>query len=118
MNGEVKQKWIDALEGGEYKQGQSVLHAGGRFCCLGVLADLYVKEKDAEWQFKPDSMHNDLYELVHGDMHEYLDLPQEVQEWSGLDDSDPFVDGQRLSRLNDSLSLDFKQIAKRIREEL
>ncbi len=34
----LKQKWIDALKGGEYQQGVGMLHDGsGGYCCLGVL---------------------------------------------------------------------------------
>lgn len=45
MNPEIKQKWIEALESGEYEQGQGGLRIedeGGpdKFCCLGVLADI------------------------------------------------------------------------------
>lgn len=35
---EIKQKWLDALRSGEYKQGKGRLRDGnGAYCCLGVL---------------------------------------------------------------------------------
>ena len=37
MPQELKEKWVEALRSGEYKQGLGVLQVGGRFCCLGVL---------------------------------------------------------------------------------
>ena len=38
-------KWIDALESGEYQQGRGKLRTkDNKFCCLGVLCDLAVKE--------------------------------------------------------------------------
>lgn len=46
MNEQIKQKWIEKLESGEYPQGQGGLRIknkeGGpdQFCCLGVLADI------------------------------------------------------------------------------
>lgn len=30
------QLWVDALRSGNYEQGQQVLQASGRYCCLGV----------------------------------------------------------------------------------
>ena len=39
MDDELKAKWVAALRGGEFKQGQSMLHDPGddSYCCLGVL---------------------------------------------------------------------------------
>ena len=33
---EMRQKWLDALRSGEYKQSISQLHSEDGFCCLGV----------------------------------------------------------------------------------
>jgi hypothetical protein len=45
MNPEIKAKWVAALRSGEYQQGKAHLQTGdGKFCCLGVLCDLYRKE--------------------------------------------------------------------------
>ena len=43
MNRSIKTKWLSALRGGEYLQGQGSLKKRGidrkvRYCCLGVLA--------------------------------------------------------------------------------
>lgn len=43
MDPDVKAKWVEALRSGEYKQGKGVLEQEGKFCCLGVLCDLAVK---------------------------------------------------------------------------
>lgn len=42
MNKELKQRWIEALRSGNYKQGRFCLRVKryDSFCCLGVLADL------------------------------------------------------------------------------
>lgn len=37
MTPELKQKWIDALESGNYQQCRGRLHDGKGYCCLGVL---------------------------------------------------------------------------------
>jgi hypothetical protein len=44
MKEEWKDKWVKALRSGEYKQGRERLRSGNQFCCLGVLADLVIKE--------------------------------------------------------------------------
>jgi hypothetical protein len=57
MDPQIKQRWVDALRSGQYKQGKGFLHRGNKFCCLGVLCDTvdasrwtYVKSHDA-WAY-------------------------------------------------------------------
>lgn len=54
MNKKIKEDWVKALRSGKYKQGKGELHnkEDNTFCCLGVLCDLYIKEKEIEWQKK------------------------------------------------------------------
>lgn len=41
MNKELKDKWVAALRGNDYVQGQGALRTGdNRYCCLGVLCEL------------------------------------------------------------------------------
>lgn len=41
MDPELKQKWVDALRSGKYKQGEGLLRdKNDHYCCLGVLADV------------------------------------------------------------------------------
>lgn len=35
-----KEKWCTALESGKYEQGAGFLYINGKFCCLGVLAEI------------------------------------------------------------------------------
>lgn len=45
MKAELKQKWVDALRSGKYKQCESNLHSRELgFCCLGVLAETFGPE--------------------------------------------------------------------------
>jgi hypothetical protein len=37
---EVKDKWITALESGDYKKGTGQLKNGNKYCCMGVLAEI------------------------------------------------------------------------------
>lgn len=51
MNQTIKEKWVTALTDGSYTQGRASLHtASEKYCCLGVLCDLYIKETGkAQW---------------------------------------------------------------------
>lgn len=45
MKAELKTKWLDGLRGGKYAQGEFTLRpASDKFCCLGVLCDLFSPE--------------------------------------------------------------------------
>jgi len=110
MNPQIKQKWVDALRSGDYKQGQNYLRTNNGFCCLGVLCDLYGKEHNVEW------------ELVDaGIYYEFQDkkaiLPLSVIEWAGVEDDNPEICETPLSRLNDTRST-FNEIADLIEEHL
>ncbi len=51
MNPELKEKWVAALESGDYAQGQSYLQNNNKFCCLGVLCDVMAPE---DWHTPSD----------------------------------------------------------------
>lgn len=113
MREEVKKKWVAALKNGEYEQGRAQLKNEGKFCCLGVLCDLHrktIKKKGCRWE-------------DNGYLNSMDTLPEEVQEWAGLDSKDPCVvvseleSAERLSRINDE-GTSFKEIAKLINEQL
>jgi hypothetical protein len=99
---EQKEQWIEALRSGEYQQGQKFLHANDRYCCLGVLCDLFQKahpEKDHHWG-------NRTGDIFH--FHEELNYPpMEVRLWAGLDDTTM----EKLVQQNDTLGYTFGQIA-------
>jgi hypothetical protein len=40
MDKEIKQKWVEALRSGKYKQGEGALKRGNKYCCLGVLCSI------------------------------------------------------------------------------
>lgn len=117
MNSEVKQKWVEALRSGEYEQGRDFLNKGGKFCCLGVLTDLYLKEHEKEWKIDPR------FEGVYEFGETCSTLPGEVQDWAdfkrpvGWFSEDVRIetqDGVPISSLvacNDSAKLTFPQIA-------
>jgi hypothetical protein len=109
MNQEIKQRWVEALRSGEYQQGKESLYHCGKFCCLGVLTDLYIKEHGLQW--KQDSA--GLWSFEEGGGL----LPRSVQKWSGIDFPNPTILGDRATDCNDYYDLSFKEIAALIEED-
>lgn len=92
MNPQVKEKWINALRSGEYKQGREKLRSPNGYCCLGVLCDLYSKEKEIEWTFKEAFEEENTQPVDRW----YFDgesefLPQSVKEWAELEQINPLI---------------------------
>lgn len=134
MNKDIKARWIAALRSGEYKQGQEFLRARRyervdadncpiyeeRFCCLGVLCDLYIKEVDVPEEFVKGYQVGSPYYTYDG--HSGV-LPDAVQEWAELDsdvgefriNDDGFSKFQQLTKLNDK-GKTFEEIADVIEE--
>ena len=110
MNPQIKQKWVSALRSGEYQQTKGFLRKEDGFCCLGVLCDLYGKENNVKWEIEDNIYKYEKY---------VTNLPPSVVEWSGIADSNPYVNGGigTLSGLNDRGST-FEQIAYVIEEHL
>jgi hypothetical protein len=108
MNTAVKEKWCAALRSEAYKQGKGRLRdPSNGFCCLGVLTDLYIKEKDESWNFI-----DNVYSF--GDSAIYL--PDEVAVWADLDGEDCFNPGKVAVKNDEEWT--FTQIADFIEENL
>ena len=112
MKQEIKEKWVAALRSGEYKQTKGYLHNEEGYCCLGVLANLWAKEKGLEWKNS-----DGVYAMDGCEMQ----LPSGVVNWAGLPTDDPYVntpegmnsetgDLVRLIELNDGGTLDFTSL--------
>lgn len=127
MDPDIKARWVKALKSGEYEQGQGSLNEKDKYCCLGVLCDLYVKENpDHPWadgEYAPEKG------LVQVEGRKYLFgqgsfLPPLVEQWAGLSHGNDviFWDGDAESHdglvdMNDNGS-DFNQIAEVIEKWL
>ena len=101
MNTDIKKRWIDALNSGDYKQGQHGLNIGDEFCCLGVLCDLAAADGVVTVVYEPQFRYVRSYQSFDG---ETKYLPPAVQSWAGLDNRNPAVavDHDRsLASLND-----------------
>ena len=113
MNPEVKKLWVEALRGGKYVQGKGKLHyiskdGQEKFCCLGVLCDLY---PGAEWEYE-----DGIVGVMEGNSGT---LTEAVRTWAGLNNSDPFIIGiDCMSVINDDRGYPFDAIADLIEDQL
>lgn len=88
MDPQVKELWVNALRSGKYQQTTGKLKTSKGFCCLGVLTDLYLKEKNQEWDCITDSDTDTHYYRI--EEKEDL-LPASVKDWAGLYSISPQV---------------------------
>lgn len=114
MKESVKKLWVNALRSERYEQGKNYLRIDNKFCCLGVLCDIYRLETE-----------NDNWELVNNYNYEFLGcsgfLPKDVCEWADIN-TDPFVfylnnKKAYLTTLND-IGVTFKEVAELIDRSL
>lgn len=120
MNPEIKDKWVKALKSGEYKQGLGVLKFEDRFCCLGVLCDLYIKEhKEAKFNKRGVFINN---KVALTNTH----LPSSVMKWADIEDENVTLNNEyrikdvksdTLIQINDR-GASFEEIANIIKIEL
>lgn len=124
----IKQKWVEALRSGKYKQSIGALRKDNKYCCLGVLCDLYRKEKgEGRWKiWKEDGLMAEFHDAV--GKTDFMGLTPHVAEWAGLPLS-PYIPKNRklvfvskkstpyLSEINDS-GATFSEIADLIDKNL
>lgn len=113
MKPEIKRKWLEALRSGQYKQTSGCLTDGERFCCLGVLTNLYLLEKGETW-LKDEG---GVIGVPEDDGLETSGLPEAVCDWAGLRSNDPLVGVATLAAENDT-GTKFPQIADLIERHL
>lgn len=118
MNRAIKERWIAALRGGDYRQGHGVLRSSGNeYCCLGVLCELAVQEGVIP---EPQPWSHDPERYVYGE--DTVLPPAEVTDWAELGSANPGVDGEYLTTYNDGEddlpAESFSQIADRIEHSL
>lgn len=113
MNKEIAEKWVEALDSGEYMQGRERLKDDDRFCCLGVLCELHrLKTGAGHWDANGNYCTDD------GEM-DGASLPTAVQKWAEVSASNPIVAGvgTTLAELNDENRWPFSAIAYLIEKE-
>jgi hypothetical protein len=109
MNPSVKQAWTEALRSGKYQQGKECLCQGGKFCCLGVLTDIYLQETKQQWRRDVGGFYS--FETEGGI------LPFSVQQWAGIYAPNPYLAGYHLTSWNDD-GASFEEIANLIEAHL
>jgi hypothetical protein len=109
------QKWVEALESGEFKQGRGALSRDGDYCCLGVACELAIREGV---KVKKEAATKENYAKYDGE--EYF-LPEKVRKFFGLKtDRGTLPDGETLAQKNDGTygeKHSFKDIAAIIRSK-
>ena len=111
MKRALKNKWVSALRSGEYDQCQAQLIRSGsiedRYCCLGVLADIYNPNAwcGSEWEFESDEGVRAEYDKEFG-----ADALNEL----GLKEKDQTY----LIKMNDDDGASFSQIADWVEESI
>ena len=120
MDAEIKKKWLAALRSGEYRQTKGYLRRTDidnvypRFCCLGVLTDLFIKEhpNNSKWRNQKSVS----CPILNGKSCGGIQLPLPVQRWASLNTYSPRAKNKKyLSTMNDG-GMNFDQIADAIEE--
>lgn len=107
MDAIAKQLWTDALRSGDYEQGKGTLRENDKYCCLGVLCEVAIKD-GVDLPFSKGA--KGIY--TYGD-HQ-IELPLEVAEWAKLNGGDPVVGGTTAIGMNDADDMTFPEIANAI----
>jgi hypothetical protein len=118
MPRKLLKRWINALESGEYKQGQHYLVVAtpgepDAFCCLGVLCDVGGANRDFREQAMPGQHHLD-------QMQVYFRNGDEKTQEGVLSTNDPAIgidkagDNKTAADYNDE-GVKFKKIARMIK---
>lgn len=121
MKREIAKRWVEALRSGGYEQTTGKLQRiepgeNGEpvgFCCLGVLCELAVADGVI-----PPAFHSDLLGTgMYGEIGVNSTLPDEVQEWAGIEADDPQLEPTQTaaSYLNDKEGKTFEELAEAIK---
>jgi hypothetical protein len=86
VNAEALDKFLGALESGEYRQGQQRLHtvSDGSMCCLGVATDVLGPECGVTLQTRASDDISRKYLVSATGKQYYLLMPPEVTEYLGI----------------------------------
>ncbi len=121
MKIEVKEKWVAALRSGDYPRGKGCLSNAGKFCPLGVLCEVAIKE-GLDIHTKQLTPLNGIHSMSYDGEKSFL--PWSVSHWCGLSNDSPVVvlikNGSLipLTALNDTFDYSFEKIADLIEEQL
>ena len=109
MKKDIADRWVKALRSGEYKQGRGFLKVKERYCCLGVLCDLY----DPKGWKMVSNLNVSTFKIDHN----FSRLSKKVMTWSGMrNDAGCYEVNHTLIKDNDRGD-SFEEIANTIEKE-
>ena len=112
MKRDVMKKWVTALRSNKYKQGKECLLKDGKHCCLGVLCEIYNKDRTRQGKNPIKTYINDEKLVRFG--RESAVLPETVRRWAGMHSKVGWLPcSNHLAGLND-LGVKFKTLANKI----
>jgi len=114
-------KWADLLESEEFTQGTDALCKLGRYCGLGVLCELAVREGIIPPPNPELSMNGRAWYGTDEFNGSTQSLPVAVLEWAGMWNSlGEFLSGRyeklTIAQMNDALGYTFDELGRLIRE--
>jgi len=109
---EIKKQWTKDLRSGKYKQGKSVLRSkDNKYCCLGVLCNIYSEEKGVPWTLGMGDFYG-----IHASGGAVL--PTVIRDWAGIESPcGRYGHNLSLTHLNDHDGKSFEEIADVIDKE-
>ena len=121
MKPKIKKKWIEDLRSGKFEQGKHNLRSvDDKYCCLGVLCDIYVREQDEDDERNNWSKYYADTDTYSVDGRTSFPSPK-ILEWAGLNKGTVTLDinGEpvEIIDLNDVEGYSFEQLADLIEEQ-
>ncbi len=104
----MRDEWCAALRSGNYKQGSNHLCFDGKYCCLGVLSDIQGRLNLSEYGVGFDGDKN---KVLSFDNPIYNILMKNGEFPKGVEVEKCFYGAVRLTECNDTLLLNFNEIA-------
>jgi hypothetical protein len=97
MHQDIKERWVEALQSGNFTQGRGLLRStDDRYCCLGVLCEVYRRynHNNVDWTLRKSSTY---YDFMVGEEISSVALPKTIMAWAELNERQEGV----LMNLND-----------------
>jgi hypothetical protein len=115
MNKDIQDRWVLALRSGQYQQGAYSLNRENRFCCFGVLCELYMDDHQYEREHLSEDSgrvgYYGNYDLPQNPILNWAELSDQYGELPGMPNERDTDHAPYLTNLNDDAGLTFDQIA-------
>jgi len=83
VNQEVQKDWLEELRSGKYAKGKHHLkNIDGKFCCLGILCEIWKNKVQPEKQWQPGlTALGQAYKMINS----YSIPAKPILDWAGID---------------------------------